>query len=207
MSGGRFRNQRGVTLVELLVAAVVGSIIILALGGFFVSTARFGRENDAQAYLQRQATLIIDQITSVTRTASDVTVDTCNDVDDALVVSGPDPDSPGDFIFNCFYVTPSGQFVRYREKTVDASSGTRDLLSSSLVSLRVVSLTRSPDALLFLDLCGTPSAEGTYSPPYLTCQTTAEMAYVTFKLEAPNEGGMNMTFTAAIGRRNIGDPS
>ena len=46
-------SERGFTLIELLIAVAIGSIVILALGGFYLSAVRFSTAGTAQADRQR----------------------------------------------------------------------------------------------------------------------------------------------------------
>ena len=170
-------NERGFTLVELVIAVLLTSIVLLGLGQFYISTARYGAENDAQAFLQRQATIIIDEMTRQIRPAIDLQVNACNGVGYALQATQKDGS------VYCFYVDGGGQLLEDRP-----SGGRWNLLSGSPVSLTVTSF----------DLCGT-TPPGTFA----TCQSTAGMAYVSFRLQTVNQkGSMNMRFTTTIARRN-----
>jgi len=55
-------RQRGASLLEVLVAAAIGAVVAIALGNFFLTTLRLGRDMDAQAALQRQGTAIAEEI-------------------------------------------------------------------------------------------------------------------------------------------------
>src|SRR5437867_11215269 len=55
-------RQRGASLLEVLVAAAIGAVVAIALGNFFLTTLRLGRDMDAQAALQRQGSAIAEEI-------------------------------------------------------------------------------------------------------------------------------------------------
>ena len=55
-------RQRGSSLLEVLVAAAIGVVVAIAVGNFFLTTLRLGKDMDAQAALQRQGTAIAEEI-------------------------------------------------------------------------------------------------------------------------------------------------
>jgi len=55
-------RQRGSSLLEVLVAAAIGVVVAIAIGNFFLTTLRLGKDMDAQAALQRQGTAIAEEI-------------------------------------------------------------------------------------------------------------------------------------------------
>src|SRR2546428_11609578 len=55
-------RQRGSSLLEVLVAAAIGVVVAIAIGNFFLTTLRLGKDMDAQAALQRQGTAIAEVI-------------------------------------------------------------------------------------------------------------------------------------------------
>ena len=55
-------NNRGHTLVELLVVSLVGIVILLGLSGLYLSTLRFYDQSSSQTHLQSQGTLIINEM-------------------------------------------------------------------------------------------------------------------------------------------------
>jgi len=65
-------NDRGFTLPEVLVAALVGSLVLVATGSLYVAALRAGREDESLAYLQRQGTLILEEIGRRVRPATTV---------------------------------------------------------------------------------------------------------------------------------------
>jgi prepilin-type N-terminal cleavage/methylation domain-containing protein len=167
-------NDRGFTLVELVIAVAALSIILLGVSQFYFTAFSYGRENDAQAYLQRQADIIVDEMARHVRTAKSLEIATCSGVNNALKATQPD------YSVYCFYVDGSGKLIENRP------SGSWDLLMGSPVSLTVPSF----------DLCGTTPPSGTFA----TCQTTSGMAYVSFELKDTYQNSMR--FTTTLARRN-----
>ena len=55
-------DQRGLSLVELLVAAVLTTVVAGGLFSAYVATTRSFGESSAQAALQRQGTLVLEEI-------------------------------------------------------------------------------------------------------------------------------------------------
>ena len=55
-------DQRGLSLVELLVTAVLTTVVAGALFSAYIATARSFGESSAQAALQRQGTLVLEEI-------------------------------------------------------------------------------------------------------------------------------------------------
>lgn len=83
-------GNRGFTLVELLVALAAGTIIILGMSSFYVFTTRAAIENNSQAYLQRQAALIIEELGRQIRPASTLAIVACSGVANSLRVTQSD---------------------------------------------------------------------------------------------------------------------
>ena len=68
----------------------LGSIVVLAVAGFYLSAVRFSAEGTAEAGLQRQGQLVLDEIARQLRPASSVTTNaTCNGTTRALRVARP----------------------------------------------------------------------------------------------------------------------
>jgi prepilin-type N-terminal cleavage/methylation domain-containing protein len=62
MCSRRWADQRGVTLVELLVAAVVGAVVLLGLFSVYRATTTSFNQSSSRAFLQRQGTLALQNI-------------------------------------------------------------------------------------------------------------------------------------------------
>jgi prepilin-type N-terminal cleavage/methylation domain-containing protein len=56
-------SERGFTILELLLAVALLGIVMFGVGAFYFATARVDHDNTAQTFLQRQATLIFDEMT------------------------------------------------------------------------------------------------------------------------------------------------
>ena len=176
-------NERGFTLVELLIALALGVVVLLGVGTLYRTVAWSSKGDNAQANLQTQATIVVDELRRQVEAAStiercfsgsDCIADTCNGVTDFLYVA-----QPGGSIY-CFYKA-SGQLMEYREPVGGGSSGAWNLLSGSLAPLIVTQFD--------LD------------------DTTSSVANVSFQLQAVDSlGGSSaaptMTFTVAIAKRN-----
>jgi hypothetical protein len=183
-------SERGVTLLELVVALGAGTVVLLAAWTWYGNVVWSSKVDDAQAYLQDQATIVVAELTRQIEAAStiaacasgsDCIVPTCNGVASFLYVAQPDG------TVYCFY-TAGGQFVQYRQ-TPGGSSGVWNMLSGSLTPLIVTNF----------DFCG--------APPYATCQTTTDIAYVSFRLQAPellggSAAAPTLAFSVAIAKRN-----
>src|SRR5438445_3519252 len=76
-------RQRGSSLLEVLVAAAIGVVVAIAVGNFFLTTLRLGKDIEAQAALQRQGSAIAEEIGRRARP-----------VVGSLMVEDPDPANP-----------------------------------------------------------------------------------------------------------------
>src|SRR2546427_12317610 len=70
-------NERGVTLLESLIALVVGSVVLLGVGSFYVATSRSSSQDSAQTFLQRQGVLTMEEMARQIRPATSL-ADNCN---------------------------------------------------------------------------------------------------------------------------------
>jgi prepilin-type N-terminal cleavage/methylation domain-containing protein len=120
-------NERGFTLLELLVTLAMGAVILLALGKLYVSTVSWGRIDDRLAHMQRQGTLILDKMGRQIRGAQSIACSplaTCDSVaTDPASACGVDP--------SLEVISPGGTNVCFRLNTaggndlVQASGGTQ----------------------------------------------------------------------------------
>ena len=132
-------NERGFTLIEFLVAIAVGVVVLLGIGGFFLSTLRLSAQSSSQTFLQRQGTMIIDEMARQIRFANGVCKDpdpsktacpgTCP-ANPSLKVTQPGAPGTG---FYCFYL--SGDQLVERTPT----GGDVNLLAGSPVPLKLTS--------------------------------------------------------------------
>jgi Tfp pilus assembly protein PilW len=139
------RDQRGSTVIEMLVVAAIGAVIAIGFSVFFLSTLRLGRDMDAQAALQRQGSAVAEQLGRWLRLA-----DGSPKVEDpssppetpaCLPLSTNDmvlviPDAAGPV--TCFYRdtgTPPQVMRCTRPAPLEACEPVANLLSGSLVPL------------------------------------------------------------------------
>jgi hypothetical protein len=71
-------DQRGLSLVELLVAAVLTTVVAGGLFSAYIATTRSFGESSAQAALQRQGTLVLEEIGRQVRGAIEPNLDFCD---------------------------------------------------------------------------------------------------------------------------------
>ena len=118
-------NERGTTLIELLITMVVGSVILLGIGSFYVATLRASHQDSAQTFLQRQGVLVIEEMARQIRPAT-VLNGNCNGANSLQVIN------------------PSGTFCFYRDSSsAQLKEGTANLLAGSPVPLTVSSFVSS----------------------------------------------------------------
>ena len=151
-------NQRGVTLAELIVAMAVGVVVLLGVGSFYWQTVRTWNQSQAQAAIQRQGTLVQQEMARVILASSGLLPGTCgptSGVTDSLPVqipSGALPDpapagaaaalalSNGGYV--CFYLNTASQIVECRftstASTTCIANSARNLLAGAPI----------PDAVL-----------------------------------------------------------
>ena len=93
-------NNRGIGLAELLIATLVGVIILLGIGSFYISSIRFYEQSSSQTFLQRQGTMIMDEMSRRIRFANGLVEDPPADcpATPSLKVT-----QPGLIGFYCFY--------------------------------------------------------------------------------------------------------
>jgi len=131
-------NDRGFTLTEVLVAALVASVVLLATGSLYVSTLRAHREDDSLTYLQRQGTLILEEIGLRVRPA--VTIQgppgqatACGGV--AGSVQADVPDFAGGIQVFCYRLDAAGGTQLMKD---DVTAGTsRNMLSGTPFAMTV----------------------------------------------------------------------
>ena len=89
-------TERGSSLVELLIAALIGSLVVFAAGSVYVSAVRSGRDDDSLTYLQRQGSLILDEVGRQVRPADTLQgppgqLMACGGVAGSILANVPDP--------------------------------------------------------------------------------------------------------------------
>src|SRR5262249_48175923 len=63
-------NERGVTLLESLLALAMGSIVLLGVGSLYSAMLRSGQQDNVQISLQRQGTFVTEEMARQIRTAT-----------------------------------------------------------------------------------------------------------------------------------------
>jgi len=102
-------NNRGLSLVELVVASLVGIVILLGLSTFYLSTLRFYDQSSSQTQLQRQGTLIINEMSRRILFASRLVQDPPTDCPATPSLRVTQPGVTG---FYCFYQSGNQLFER-----------------------------------------------------------------------------------------------
>jgi len=127
-------SQRGFTLLEVLVAAAALSIVLLGASSLFVAAVRFEQENSAEIFLQRQATMIKDEMARQIQEGSlaSLAVPCAGGVANSLQVTN----ARGTY---CFHRAndATGAATRFVEDRPDGGGGTWDLLSGAAATLSV----------------------------------------------------------------------
>jgi hypothetical protein len=133
------RTEAGGTLIEVIVAAALGAVILGGGGIYYLTTLRVLDDSRSQAFLQRQGTVIMEELGREIRTATSLAIvnadnpATCWDAirediregTDALNVSNPD----GTY---CFYLNGRDQIIRCK---FDGDCVSARLLDGSLAVL------------------------------------------------------------------------
>ena len=189
-------SERGFTVLETLLAAAVLGFVMLGVGLFYVSSVRMEQENNAQIYLQRQATLIINEMTKQIgeATASSIVIPCSGGgTPDSIEVTN----SRGTY---CFHRDGAGSGL-----LEDRPGGQWDLLRLGSPARLTTTTGACPDEGGF---CPTlvvdnnkPSPCGGPSQP--SCNRVG--AAITFRLrfQLPESSGyQTMTFTTTIAARN-----
>jgi len=171
-------NERGVTLLELLIAMAVGSVVLLGVGSFYVATLRSSRQDSAQTFLQRQGALIIEEMARQIRPATALARGVCNA--DANSLQATNKDLNGNPQTFCFY--KSGNQLNENR----SGGGTANLLAGSPVSLTVSSF--SSDCI---------------RDPSNTCITDPNgIVGATFTSQLQDQTQNSMAFRTALRRQN-----
>jgi Tfp pilus assembly protein PilW len=191
-------NNKGVTLVELLVACAAATIIVLAVGSFFVAIARLQDTRDGQVYLQRQGTFIIEEMARQVRPATALAIATCSGVANALQVVN----ASGTY---CFYQSTTSPYPILEDRTIGGATNTMNLLTGPPVTIQASRTSGGAStftATLWTQFAGT-------QPVTCGASGSACKATVTFELGACLRGTAAqvndcnfMTFSTDLTRRN-----
>ncbi len=93
-------NNRGLGLVEHLVTMSVGIVVLLGISSFYISTVRVYSQSSSQTSLQRQGTMIIDEMTRRIQFANGLVEDHPTDCPATPSLKVTQPRAAG---FYCFY--------------------------------------------------------------------------------------------------------
>ncbi len=135
-------NQRGVTLLELLIWASVVFFALLGIGSFYVAMVRSLNQGSDQAFLQRQGTLLQEELAQQILSAVGVPPGTCGP---AGATSSLRVDRGGGD-FRCFYQETNRLFeCQFTSSSTACVAGTqRNLLLGALTALRAYDVTFTP---------------------------------------------------------------
>ena len=120
-------DNRGFSLIELLVALAATVVVILGASAFQISALRFSHQSSSQASMQHQGAMALEEMGRHIRSATALTRGTCNADSNSIEATN----SSGVY---CFYRSGT-QLLEARP------TGTFDLLSGSLAPLTVTSFT------------------------------------------------------------------
>ena len=141
-------GQRGLSLVEVIVAAMLTTVVAGGLLSAYVATTRSFGESSAQAALQRQGTLVLEEIGRQVRGAIEpkpgekppprpaLSVDTCNGNPDSLWVRTAALTAAGDI---CYYARADGALCEARGGIC------RNLLAGGLKTIVLLQQPAGPD--------------------------------------------------------------
>lgn len=131
-------NQRGFTLMEVLVAGLTGAVVLLGIGSFYISMVNAYKQGNDQAFLQRQATMVQEGLARKILPAYGVTSGPCGGgttSTNSLLVNLPD----GKFL--CFYQQADQMsecdVANPTATTICVPGTVRNLLGGSPTPLRV----------------------------------------------------------------------
>ena len=144
-------DQRGLSLLELLIAAALATVVAGALFSAYVATARSFGESGAQAALQRQGALVLEEIGRHVRDAGGKTplaIGSCNGVAGSLLVST----AAGDSV--CFYARADGALCEAR------GTACRNLLAGGLKKIVLLPQPVTPDLRCPVGADGNPMPAG-----------------------------------------------
>jgi len=103
-------DARGVSIVELLIAAFISVIVLSAVGSLYVTSRRAFDFGVSQAYVQRQGTLIQEQIARWAKNSTGVQVAECggNTTPGRSLAMADANGNNGNGTMRCIYQNPEG---------------------------------------------------------------------------------------------------
>ena len=158
---GEHMNQRGTTLLEMVIFSVVASIILLAIGSLYTNSLIYYSQGSAQTFMQRQATMIQEEFARQILPATTIPTWGCGPG-----AAGFAAKRTSDYL--CFYLESEKVFectITPDDPLAPTSTGcvgtARDLLQGSPVSLKADSFTFTRGAAGgSVDISFTLSAQG-----------------------------------------------
>jgi hypothetical protein len=208
-------DQRGLSLVELLVAAVLTTVVAGGLFSAYVATTRSFGESSAQAALQRQGTLVLEEIGRQVRGAVEpnldscdgdadcieqklagrprhaLSIDTCNGTPDSLWVRTAAETAAGDI---CYYARAAdGALCEVRGGTC------RNLLAGGLKTIALLQQPAGPDPRCpsFVP-AGTPWCFRIAPVPSLGPMTQVDLAFAIRDSDGDLDGVNVMAFSLSL---------
>jgi prepilin-type N-terminal cleavage/methylation domain-containing protein len=180
-------NQRGFTLVEVLVAAAALGIVLFGAAGMFLVAGRVEQENSAQIFLQRQATMIKDEMARQIQEGSLATLTTCPGVADSVQITN----SRDTYCFRGGN-DASGNPTIFKDRL---GGGTANLLEGSAATLSVAPGFSCPGTAGF---CPTVIQDAAVPPKNAAVRIVFRLRY-----RFPESNAFQtMTFTTTIAPRN-----
>lgn len=180
-------SERGFSLPELLVAAMVGTLVIGGLLSLYLATARSFGESHAQVVLQRQGALAIEEIGRQVRGAvgpGAISLVTCNgNANSVQVATAAGP--------VCFYAGSDGALCEFR------GTGCRNLLAGGLRTIVLLSQPATPDPRCPSGIPpGAPCLSVTANATYPTSQV--DVAFAIRDSEGDLDGVNAMAFATSL---------
>jgi prepilin-type N-terminal cleavage/methylation domain-containing protein len=195
-------RSRGFTLIEVIVALVAASIVLLGSWTFYLSALHFSADSERQAYLQRQATVVLEQFGRQIRPASSLTIlngaspGTCMDPIAADLTPGTDVLVVDNGTVFCFYRSAANQMIRCQYDNTSNTCNSWNLLSGGLAPLTVSSFV--PTLLTQCDAAGSTCAAGVCSNPSYSC-ASSPAAMINFTLRYTPKDRPGETLELAFG--------
>jgi len=182
-------DQRGLSLVELLVAAVLTTVVAGGLFSAYVATTRSFGESSAQAALQRQGTLVLEEIGRQVRGAIEpnpLSVEICNGIPDSVRVRTV----AGDM---CYYARADGALCEYRGITC------RNLLAGGLKTIALLQQPALPDPRCPPGVpAGAPCFRMSAAPNSLGAPTQVDLAFAIRDSDGDLDGVNVMRFSISL---------
>ena len=151
MSSRRWADQRGFTLAELLVAAVVGAVALLGVFSLYRATTTAFNQSSSQAYLQRQGTLALQEIARQAQRATKPVIvqapPVCaptgsRSLQLQVIQTNPASIPAAEVGYYCYWASAAGQLCEGFSANPGSTGPCRDLFASSAGLLRQTGQTK-----------------------------------------------------------------